>query len=151
MISRCAYDNLFTVSFPERNEWKDGFQHYRKRRLIWYTNTGDGTGVYSCGARLNLSFSLQAEKYAIKACVVQNLGRDYKNRKIYILSDSQSAIKNSTVTRSTPYWFGTAINRSWNWLQLIWIPTHEDIQANKIVDQLAKLGPEFPFIASEQT
>jgi hypothetical protein len=31
--------------------------------------------------------------YAIKACAVENLDMDYKNRKIYILPDSQVAIK----------------------------------------------------------
>jgi hypothetical protein len=31
--------------------------------------------------------------YAIKACVVENLDRNYKNREIYILSDSQAIIK----------------------------------------------------------
>jgi hypothetical protein len=35
----------------------------------------------------------QAEVYAIKACAVENLDRNYKNRNIYILSDSQAAIK----------------------------------------------------------
>jgi hypothetical protein len=47
-----------------------------------------------------LSFSLgqyttvfQAEVYAIKECAVENLDTDYRNRNIYILSDSQAAIK----------------------------------------------------------
>jgi hypothetical protein len=30
---------------------------------------------------------------AIKACAVENIGRDYKNGNIYILSDSQAAIQ----------------------------------------------------------
>jgi chromosome condensin MukBEF complex kleisin-like MukF subunit len=50
--------------------------------------------------RRELSFSLeqyptvfQAEVYAIKACAVENLDKDYKNRNICILSESQAAIK----------------------------------------------------------
>jgi hypothetical protein len=35
----------------------------------------------------------QAKVYAIKACAVENLDRNYKNRNIYILSDSQAAIR----------------------------------------------------------
>jgi predicted transcriptional regulator len=35
----------------------------------------------------------QAEVYAIKACTVENLHRNYKNRSICILSDSEAAIK----------------------------------------------------------
>jgi hypothetical protein len=35
----------------------------------------------------------QAEVYDIRACAIENLDRDYKNRNMYILSDSQAAIK----------------------------------------------------------
>jgi hypothetical protein len=35
----------------------------------------------------------QAEVYAIVACAAENLDRSYKNRNIYILSESQAAIK----------------------------------------------------------
>jgi hypothetical protein len=35
----------------------------------------------------------EAEVYAIKACAVENLDTDYRNRNIYILPDSQAAIK----------------------------------------------------------
>jgi hypothetical protein len=31
--------------------------------------------------------------YAIKACTVENLDREYRNTDIYILSDRQAAIK----------------------------------------------------------
>jgi hypothetical protein len=77
----------------------------RKGGLIWYTvgsktNKGTGAGVYGYGTRWKLSFSLgqyttvfQAEVYAIKACTVENLDRNYRNKNIYILSDSQAAIK----------------------------------------------------------
>jgi hypothetical protein len=49
---------------------------------------------------LRRSFSLgqyttvfQAEAYAIKACADANMDRNYRNRNIYIVPDSQSAIK----------------------------------------------------------
>jgi hypothetical protein len=58
-------------------------------------NTGTGAGVYCYGTRWKLSFSLgqyttvfQAEVYAIKACTDENIDKNYKNRNIYILSDS---------------------------------------------------------------
>jgi hypothetical protein len=57
-------------------------------------------GVYCHGTWRTFCFSLgqyttvfQAEVYAIKACAVENLDRNYKNRNNYILSDSQAAIK----------------------------------------------------------
>jgi hypothetical protein len=77
----------------------------RKGGLTWYTdssktNKGTGAGVYCDGKERKLNFSLgqytavfQAEVYAIKACEVKKLDRNYKNWNIYILSDSQTAIK----------------------------------------------------------
>jgi hypothetical protein len=82
-----------------------GFEPDKKGVLIWYTdgsktNKGTGAGVYCHGTRLRHSFSLgqyttvfQAEVYAIKACAGANMDRNYKNRNIYILSDSQAEIK----------------------------------------------------------
>jgi hypothetical protein len=56
--------------------------------------------VYGYGTRQKLSFNLgkytrvfQAEVYAINECAVENLDRNYRNRNIYILLDSQTAIK----------------------------------------------------------
>jgi hypothetical protein len=37
-----------SIRFPERNEWKEGFEPDRKGRLIWYTDgfkTNKGTGA----------------------------------------------------------------------------------------------------------
>jgi hypothetical protein len=72
---------------------------------------------------MKLSFSLgqyttvfQAEVYAIKACAVENLGRDYENRNTYILSDSQAAIKKTLAnTRSPQNWSEIATSPSYNW------------------------------------
>jgi hypothetical protein len=79
--------------------------------------------VYCHGTGCKLNFSLgqyttvfQAEVYAIKACAVETLERNYENRNIYILSESQAAIKKHlAVTRSPQNWSGTAINPSSNW------------------------------------
>jgi ribonuclease HI len=95
------------IGFPDRSEWKQGFQPDKKGGLIWYTdgsktNNDTGGGVYCHGTRQKLSFSFgqyttvfQAEVYAITVCAVENLDRSYKNINIYsyILSDSQAAIK----------------------------------------------------------
>jgi hypothetical protein len=127
MIPRYVYDKLFTIRFPDRSERKKRFQLDRKGGLIWYTdgsktNKDTRAGVYCDGTRRKLSFSLgqyttvfQAEVYAIKACAVENLDRNYKNKIIYILSGSQAATKHFVNTRSLPNWFGTATNPSYNW------------------------------------
>jgi hypothetical protein len=105
MIPRHVYGKPFTVRFPDRSEWKDRFQPDRKGELIWYidgskTNKGTGVGVYGYGTRKKLNFSLvkyttvfHVEVYAIMACAVENLNRNYGNRNIYILSERQAAIK----------------------------------------------------------
>jgi hypothetical protein len=105
MIGRHVCDKPFTIRYPDRSEWKKGFQPDGKGGLIWYTDIsmakkGTGTGVYCHGTRKKLSFSLgqyttvfQTEVYVIKTYTVQNLHRDSKNRNSYILSDSQAAIK----------------------------------------------------------
>jgi hypothetical protein len=66
----------------------------------WVQDEGTGTRVYGHGMRQKFSFSLgqyatvlQAEVYAIKACVADNSKRGYLKRNTYILSDRQAAIK----------------------------------------------------------
>jgi hypothetical protein len=57
-------------------------------------------GVYGWGSKRGHSFSLglhtttvQAEMYAIKACIMENIESGYTGRNTYILSDSQTEIK----------------------------------------------------------
>ena len=63
------------------------------------TERGTGAGVYKWGSRRH-SFSLglhttvfQAEIYTIKVCIMENIEKGYTSRYIYILSDSQAAVK----------------------------------------------------------
>lgn len=89
--------------------------------------------------------------HAIKACVVETLGRNHRNWNIYIFIDSQAAIKalnnhrliSKLVWDCHEYLVQLAEH---NGVQLIWVPGHEDIDGNEMVDQLAKLGLERPFI-----
>jgi hypothetical protein len=84
-------------------------------------NKGTGAGVYCYGTGRKLSFSLgqcttvfQAEVYAIKACAVENLGMNYKNRNVCILS-VKLQLKHLTNFRPPQNWSGTATNPSCNW------------------------------------
>jgi hypothetical protein len=87
---------------------------------------GTGAGVYCHGTRRKLRFShgqyttvFQAEVYAIKGCAVENLDRNCKNRNIYILSDSQAAIKahgQHQITSKLVWDCHT--NPSYNWLDI---------------------------------
>jgi hypothetical protein len=64
----------------------------QRRECIWFTdgsktNKVTEAGVYCYGTRQRLGFSLgkytaifQAEVYVIKACAVENIKRDYRER-----------------------------------------------------------------------
>jgi ribonuclease HI len=163
MIPRGVYDKPFTIRFPDRSEWKEVFQHNRKGGLIRYadgskTNKGTGAGVYCYGTGRKLSFSLeqfQAEVYTIKACALQIQDRNYKNRNICILSDSQAAIKafGKYQVTSILVWDChqslTQLARH-NRVQPIWVPDREGTVGNETTDQLARTGSDHPFTGPER-
>jgi hypothetical protein len=105
MTPRYALHKLFMIRLPDRSEWDEGIVPLGKREVIWYTdgsnmNEGTGAGMYGQGMRQRFSFSLgryatvfQATVNAIKACTDDNIKRGCHNRNIYILSDSQTAIR----------------------------------------------------------
>jgi ribonuclease HI len=117
--------------------------------------------VYGYETRRKLSFSLgkyttvfQAEVCAIMACTLENLDRNYRNRNIYILSDSQAAIKalDSYQINSKLVWDchqSLAKLPESNKVQLILVPGHRGMEGNETADQLARLGSECPFIGPE--
>jgi hypothetical protein len=60
IIPKNVYDKPFTIRFPDRNEWREGFQPDRKGGIIWYADGSKkkkrhGPGVYCDGTRRKLS------------------------------------------------------------------------------------------------
>jgi ribonuclease HI len=122
---------------------------------------GTAAGVYCFRTRITLSFSLgryktvfQAEVYAIKACADDNMDGNYKNRNIYILSDSQAAIKvlcKYQITSKLVWECHQSLLQLArpNRVQLVWVPGHEGIAGNKTVDYLAKTVSEHIFTGPE--
>jgi ribonuclease HI len=118
--------------------------------------------VYCYGTRLKHSFSLgqyttvfQAEVYVIKACADANMNRNYKNRNIYVLSDSQAAIKaldKYQITSKLVWDCRQSLMQvaKHNRVQLICVPGHEVIiVGNETADQLARVGSDHPLIGPQ--
>ena len=104
MLPRKAYHKPFTVKFPDKCEWQNRFNPDDNGSLVWYierskTNIGAGAGVCRWGLRRGHRFNFrlhtivfQAEMYAIKANIMENIGKGYTGSNIYIFSNSQAAI-----------------------------------------------------------
>lgn len=75
-----------------------------------------------------------SQVHAIRTCIQKNIDSGYHRKYIYILSDSQSAIKalNSTQIKS-------------RLVTLMWVPGHRGIASNGKADQLARQSSETPF------
>jgi hypothetical protein len=154
IISRYVYDKSFTIRFPDRSEWKEGFQLYRKGRLIWYT---DGFKIRKKALELEhwtIHKSMQAEVYAIKACAVENLDTECKIRNIYILSERQATIKalgQHQITSKLVWNCHQSLIQlaRHNRVQLIWVPGNKGISGNKTVDPLARTVSEHLFTRLE--
>jgi hypothetical protein len=92
--------------------------------------------------------------YAIKSCPAENLDRNYEHRNIYILSDSQAAIKalgkyQITSNLVWDYYQSLIQLAKHNRVQLIWMAGHEGIVGNETADQLARMASEHTFVGPE--
>jgi hypothetical protein len=80
MLLRYAYHKPFTIKFPDKCEWQNGFNPDKEG--AWSrskTHKGTGAGVYRWGLRRGHCFSLglhttvfQAGINAFKSCITEN-------------------------------------------------------------------------------
>ena len=103
VIPRYSFAKTFTVTYPDRSEWKRRNIQSLSKGPVWYTDgskTSSGTGGGVFGGKTGLVFSLvtfatvfQAEVFAIKAAVHESIARGYNGRTITIFTDNQAALK----------------------------------------------------------
>jgi len=96
----------------------------------------------------------QAEVCAIGRCAEINLQRNYRDKDISILSDSQAALKalsKAKITSKLVNEVRTALDKlgAVNKLTIRLVPGHNNIPGNELADNLARKGAENPLIGPE--
>jgi len=92
---------------------------------------------------------IQAELYAIRACIMGNIEKGYKDRNIYILLNIQAAIKvlHNFQINSKLLWdclHSLMKLAEHTRVQLVWVPGHVRIDGNEIADYVARESSSHP-------
>ncbi|XP_069964799.1 uncharacterized protein [Bactrocera oleae] len=170
VTKRVNFTKKFKVTLGSKADWSDSTldQLLRGSTIQWYTDgskTPEGIGAGIAGPHTKLSIHMgcfpsifQAEVLAISQCAVINLQRNYHNKSIAILSDSQAALKAISAYETRSLLVEECIGRlnrlsACNRVHLIWVPGHKGVAGNELADELARsaaatrmMGPE-PCIA----
>jgi hypothetical protein len=96
----------------------------------------------------------QTEIYAILQCACENIRRAYKNKWIFIFSDSQSALKALSSPKVTSELVVECLNAfsalaGLNEVTLIWVPGHQGILGNEEAYKLARQASAMPLTGPE--
>jgi ribonuclease HI len=105
MVEKHAFARPFEVLIDKREGWNAGDYQITNGNLVWYTDGsrtkgGTGAGIHGVRPEIDIKVNLrrhatvfQAEVYAIIYCLLENIKRSYCNKRIFIFSDSQAALK----------------------------------------------------------
>lgn len=164
MQRKICIDRSFNMVIPKRQEWQIGSINLEDEAFVYYTDGSKkdgsvGIGIAGPGLRHYSPMGhtptvFQAEIHAIEVCARKCLDRGTVGKKVYILSDSQAALKALTswkfesklVFECRNILEHLAQNRD---LTLMWVPGHMGIPGNERADELAKRGSETKFIGPE--
>jgi len=108
---RTHYITSIPVKFHNKCEFLSRFNPDNEEDILWYRESprptkvllvlrcmdeSQGGGTACLGLHTMVFW---AEIYSIKACIMENTAKGYTNRNIYILSDSQAALRPLTASR----------------------------------------------------
>ena len=155
----------FQVIINERTDWRTNSITFKPGSQLWFTDgsklENGRTGAGINGPKFKKSIPMgfyptifQAEIHAIEICVRECLSRKMRGTHIYILSDSQAALKALLSTTITSKLVNDCLNLlnmlgNLNIVTLGWIPGHEGHEGNEMADDLAKQGANMQLTGPE--
>ncbi|KAL7723284.1 hypothetical protein ACLKA6_013326 [Drosophila palustris] len=149
-LPRMVFNRNFTVAITDRNSWRNQSLCTPSGAQVWYTDgskldNGDtGAGIW--GPRFCRSIAMgktpsifQAEIHAIEVCVTECTRRRMQAATIFILSESQAALKALQSFKITSKLVDNCLRLldclgETNTLTVGWIPGHEGHKGNEIAD-----------------
>ena len=163
MPTKYIFKRPYRVVIPDRSLWLNGELNLETEAHVWYTdgslmNGRVGAGVYGSETSIKKALGaypsiFQAETHAIEACALEVAQKRLIGAKIYIMSDSQAALKalSCPTIESKLVWDCITALRQLenNKVTLMWVPGHEGIMGNEIADSLAREGGQCVFYGPE--
>ena len=160
-----SFEKGFSTIFPDRLEWSNNRTPIDGDIRVFTDGSkmeeGTGAGIYCEELNFNVSIPLgilatvfQSETHAVSESCEMLIERQTTDKKIFICSDSESAIRAlsshklsaKSVLRGREALETLSEN---NEVSLIWVPGHSDVPGNEKADELARIGSSTKFIGPE--
>ena len=146
--------------------WRNKNPVFPEDALIWFTDgsrvdSRTGSGIFGIRPNRRFFFPLsknatgfQTEVRAILQCACENIRWAYKNKRILIFSDSQSALKALRSPKVTSRLVAECLDAlfamaSLNVVTLIWVPGFRGIFGNVESDKLDRQASAMPLLGPE--
>jgi ribonuclease HI len=124
-------------------------------------DSGTRSGIFDLRPNRSLSFPFgkfvtvsETEIYAILQCACENIRRAFRNKRILIFSESQTALKALSRPKVTSELVAECLNAlsaltGLNEVILAWVPWHRGILGNEEADKLARQTSAMPLPGPE--
>jgi ribonuclease HI len=156
------YSKICNVKI-DRDFWRNKNPLFPEDALTWFTDgcrasSGTGSGIFGPRPNKSLSFPLgkfstvfQTEIHAILQCACENIRRAYQNKRIFIFSDNQAALKALSNPKVTSGLVAECLDAlsllaGMNEVNLIWVPGHCSIRGNEEADKFGRQASAIPLL-----